>query len=172
MFSIKPGRTMSDFLEGNFLRVGYLRLFAACIPLSIGVFLLQNFLEMVIGLFSGLSGVPTDLGRIQDFQSKASWVSPLLFAPVVENFLCLLWIRGLSPSLGRSRWLVPVIVAAIATLFHMVAYMEIVYASIFVNFLAFCALIHNVENRLRGFLASVFVHFLTNLFVLVQLRLP
>jgi hypothetical protein len=171
MVSITSGGAMSDFLERNFLRAGYLRLFTACIPLSIGVFLLQNVLEMVIGLFAGLSGVPTDLRQIQDFQSKVSWVSPLLFAPVVENFFCLLWIRGLSPGLDRSRWLVPVIVAAIAALFHMVAYMEIVYASIFVNFLAFCALIHNVENRLRGFLASVFVHSLTNLFVLFQLRL-
>ncbi|MBO9715936.1 MAG: hypothetical protein J7507_03805 [Pseudoxanthomonas sp.] len=161
-----------DFLERNFFRAGYLRLLVACIPLSMLVFLLQNFLEQAITLLAGLSGIPTDVRQIQDFQSKASWVSPLLVAPLVENFFCLLWIRGLSPSLGRSRWLVPVIVAAIAAAFHMVAYMEIVYASIFVNFLAFCVLIHNVANRFRGFLASVFVHFLTNLFVLVQLRLP
>jgi hypothetical protein len=172
MVSIGPGTAMSDFLERNFLQAGILRLFVACIPLSVGVFLLQNLVELIIALFAGLSGIPTDVRQIQNFQSNVSWVSPLLFAPVVENFFCLLWVRGLSPSLERSRWLVPVIVAVIAAVFHMVAYMEVVYASIFVNFLAFCALIHNVANRLRGFLASVFVHFLTNLFVLIQLRLP
>ncbi|KAF1690082.1 hypothetical protein [Pseudoxanthomonas koreensis] len=161
---------VSSFLERNFFSCSSIRLFFACMLLSLCVFLLQNVLELSIDRLSGLFGFPSDVAGIQDIQVKVPWVSPLVFAPVFENLVCLLLLRVAS-SVVPGRWKAPALVAAMAALLHMVAYMDVVYASIFVNFFVICALIHNVEGSVRGFLASVLVHALTNWLVLVQLRL-
>ena len=169
MFPVNRAGGLDGFLARNFFTASTSRLLASCIPLSLGVFLAQNVLEILIGWATG-PWVPSRLQQIQLSQAGSSWVSPLLLAPLIENTCCLVLTRALSPASGGGRWRVPIIVAAIAAVFHVVAYREIVYASIFVNFLAFCVLIHNVEGGRRGFWASVLVHSLTNLLVLLQLR--
>jgi hypothetical protein len=161
---------LDAFLERHLWTAGWWKLFAVCIPLAFVVLLAQDALKFGIDLVLSSLGFPGRMAEVTEFQANMSWVSPLLIAPVLENLFCLFWVIVLGHKLGRTWWLVPAIVASIASAFHVVGYLELRYASIFANFFAMCCLIHNVRNRVAGFWASVFLHFLTNFLVLLQFR--
>lgn len=169
-----PDREQCDsggLLDRHLWSAGATRLFVACVPIAVLAFLLQNLLEMAVDAAASRLGVPSRLEDIKNFQSAASWLSPLVLAPILENTLCLLWLRVMPARFAGRPWLTPAIVAAIAALFHVVAYMEIRYATIFVNFFAICSVMSNARNRTAGFWASVWLHALMNLLVLAQFRL-
>ena len=161
---------VEGFLQRNFFEAALPRLLAACIPLSILVFLLQNAAESILAWLATELSLPSRLVQVQASQAVTPWLSPLLLAPLIENLICLAWIRLLAGPLGNGRWIVPSVVAGIATAFHTIISREVVYLSIFINFFVFCALMHNTKNKVHGYLASVMVHALTNLLVLLQLR--
>jgi hypothetical protein len=171
MIRIEVQSKLENLLERNLWNSGSVRLFLSCVPLAFAFFLLQNAAEVILDWLATGIGLPGRLDGIKQVQARMSWLSPLLLAPVLESLLCLLWIRLLSPRWGTSWWLVPLIVALVAGAFHVLAYMEVRYASITVNFFAICCLIQNVRNRVAGFWASVFIHALMNAMVMAQLRL-
>ncbi|WP_028920650.1 hypothetical protein [Pseudoxanthomonas suwonensis] len=159
------------FLERTLWGAGWVRLFLACIPLALATFLVEDVVEAALDAVFSSPGFPGHMDEIKVRQSANSWVGPLLVAPVLENLLCLFWVRVFAHKLGRSWWLVPCIVALIAAAFHVALYMEPRYASVFVDFFLMCCLIHNAKNRAVGFWASVFLHFLVNFIVLMQWRI-
>ena len=168
MSLIRTRDSLQAFLERTLWDAGWVRLFLACVPLALATFLVEDVVESALDVVFSSLGFPGHMDEIKLRQSTNSWVGPLLVAPVLENLLCLFWVRIFAHKLGRTWWLVPLLVALIATAFHVAIYMEPRYAAVFIAFFAMCCLIHNVRNVAAGFWASVFLHFLGNFLVLLQ----
>lgn len=89
-------------------------------------------------------------------------LSALLFAPLIENSLCLLWVVWLEGWKAKSWWAKPACIAAIAACFHILALGDLRSFSVFPGFFVMTTLIVNTKDRSVGFWASVLHHFCIN----------
>lgn len=90
-------------------------------------------------------------------------VSALAIAPVVENFLCLLWARWLPTwSSQHSWWSKPFLIACIAAVFHSLIFWDIRPIAVLPGFFMIAMYIENAHNKLVGYWTSVAHHFCIN----------
>lgn len=89
----------------------------------------------------------------------------LLFAPLIENSFCLLWVVWLEGWKAKSWWAKPTCIAALAAGFHVLALGDVRSFSVFPGFFVMTALIANARDRSVGFWASVLHHFCINALV-------
>lgn len=90
-------------------------------------------------------------------------ISALIIAPMVENFLCLLWATWLPAWNSQNHWWrKPLFIAAIASAFHALIFFDIRPIAVFPGFFVIAMYIVNVKDRNVGYWASVFHHFCIN----------
>jgi hypothetical protein len=130
-------------------------------------FTLENACEVAFDWMMTAVGMPSRLDAIKADQATRSWIPLLVVSPIVENFICLIWLRLVFSGAKWKWWKGPLMVSLIAGAFHSLAYLEPRYMAISVNFFAICCLIANVNDRLIGFLASVFIHSAGNFAVMI-----
>lgn len=160
------GLDTGDWLRRNVWEAGPRRMLLVVVASAVLFYLLQNLAELALGPLARGLGLADRLEVIKAAQATR-WVSPLLVAPILENAICWIWLRVLLPADRWAWWVGPLVVAIIAALFHAALYRELVYLSVVVNFFAICCLILNVRNRVLGFWASVLLHAMGNLLVLL-----
>lgn len=93
-------------------------------------------------------------------------LSALLFAPIVENLLCLLWVVWLDGWRAKHWWAKPACIAAIAAFFHILILGDVRLFAVFPGFFVMTMLITNTRDRSVGFWASALHHFCINATVL------
>lgn len=89
-------------------------------------------------------------------------LSALFFAPIVENFICLIWRIWLEHWKTEVWWLKPAFIAAIAALFHAAVLRDLRPLAVFSGFFVISALIVHVQNTKLGYWASVVHHVCIN----------
>lgn len=146
------------------------RVFAIALALAPACFVVENLCEWLADVTLSAVGWA---GRLEAIKGEGmasaghGWglVSPLLLAPVLENGLCLFWLRTVFPVERWGGWKGPLCTAAIAAGFHMLGYREPRYIAVLPGFFAMCWLMANVHRRPLGYWASVLLHAAGNLLV-------
>lgn len=146
------------------------RVFAIALALAPVCFVVENLCERLADTSMSAMGWASRLEAIKDegMASAGHWwglISPLLLAPVLENGLCLFWLRTVFPVERWGWWKGSLCTAAIAAGFHMLAYLEPRYIAVLPGFFAMCCLMANVRRRPLGYWASVLLHSSSNLLV-------
>ncbi|WP_155617071.1 hypothetical protein [Xanthomonas translucens] len=151
------------WLNRNIWDAGASQVFLAALVLAVSCFALENLCEASLDWILTFIGVPSRLDFIKEDQAIRPWISPLLISPMLENFICFVWLHFVFYDKKWHWWKGPLLVSLIAGVFHSLFNWEMRYMAICVVFFAICCLLANVHDRIVGFLASVLLHSAFNL---------
>lgn len=144
------------------------RVFAIALALVPVCFAADIVFGLLVDVLFSAMHVPSKLPAIHAEQAdiaRCGWAlfSMLLLAPILENGLCLFWLRTIFPIERWGWWKSALWTSAIAAGFHMLVYWEPRYIAILPGFFVMCCLMANVHRRPLGFWASVLLHSALNL---------
>lgn len=122
----------------------------------------ENLVIWPVELVCSVLGWKDRLPAVQAEQAELAshWfgvVSLLALAPVVENLMCLFWLRKVFHA-STSWWRGPAWAALVAAGFHVLTYSEPRYVVVGVPFFGMCCLMGNVRDSRVGYWASVLLH--------------
>ena len=150
------------------------QVFAIALALAPACFLVDIGCGLLADAYFSAMHMPNTLPVVHAEQAAVAgagwkWISPLLLAPVLENGLCLFWLRKVFPVERWGWWKGSLCTAAIAAGFHMLAYLEPRYIAVLPGFFAMCCLMANVRRHPLGYWASVLLHAAHNALALLVL---
>jgi len=150
------------------------RVFAIALALAPVCFVVDIGCGVLADAFFSAMHMPNTLVAVHAEQASVAgdalkWISPLLLAPVLENGLCLFWLRTVFPIERWGWWKGSLGTAAIAAGCHMLGYLEPRYIAILPGFFVMCCLMANVRQRTIGYWAAVLLHAAHNALALVVL---